>query len=221
MVLRVDGSNFNFSDGDKFKLKPGEKLLENVDIGAILRNKGDKKTPSVLPKTDGPWSTDLADENGNLKPGVPLESVLNEDGTLKYGWTVDLNGQPKYNEVKGMGDWYYDKASNHDIDPRINKPLDPGFDITPEPRKITIDGKEFTINPKDMDPGFDATPIPEPRKVTIGGKEFTINPGKDMDPGFDQTPRLPREKIVYEVKDGKLVSKGSKFMQDIKGQGDV
>ena len=27
MVLRVDGSNFNFSDGDKFKLKPGENTV--------------------------------------------------------------------------------------------------------------------------------------------------------------------------------------------------
>ena len=213
MVLRVDGGNFNFSDGDKFKLKPGEKLLDNVDIGAILRNKGDKKTPSVLPKTDGPWSTKIADDNGNLKPGVPLESVLNEDGTLKYGWRVDENGQPKYDEAQGIVDWFNDQKGDKGFRG------DPGFDATPilEPRKVTIGGKEFTINPKDMDPGFDATPILEPRKVTIGGKEFTINPGKDMDPGFDQTPRLPREKIVYEVKDGKLVSKGSKFMQDIKG----
>ncbi len=58
--------------------------------------------PDLLEELNKCNETDISDKEGNLKEGVPLGTVLERDGRLKPGWSVDNDGIPHYSVMRKL-----------------------------------------------------------------------------------------------------------------------
>jgi len=121
--------------------------------------------------------TDISDKNGHLKKGVPLESVLNEDGTLKDGWSL-VNGVPVFSKKAKM-----EKMADRSFH-------DSGCEYKPEPKPETIVMPDGTImhlfpaEPAHM-PCVGENEVPkEPKKQYEPVPKYEVKDGKLVENGF-------------------------------------
>lgn len=157
----------------------GARILSNEpDVSQLLRGRGNGDgltTDKLLHPSN---ETVLSDADGNLKQGVPLESVLNNDGTLKPGWSVDNNGVPKYSAFKARTEInkQFDPGNLGNVNPITGQEFhDPGFTGDYNP----ITGKNFN------DPGFIEGDINSEPKSTYIVKDGKLVPNTKFEDSFN------------------------------------
>ena len=200
MNLRIDGSNF-FPDDNKSKDVSKKPLAKSeLNIGELLAKKTDFPEIKRI-KPSGSLGTAHTNPDGTLKEGVSPSVALEEDGTLKKGWIVDPNGQPRF--IGEPKEWW-----EHAVD--FPKVID-GHKVpqpVPMPTMLIRDNKDLIEDlKKELGISFESNEGKKDMASFL--EEMGINPDQEIKLPDEYYEKRGYEKVPkYELQDGKLVPVG-------------